>query len=311
MAQDQKFGDRAGARSVRIVIAGVVVSAALGAGLGVWARSDPPPARDVPAPDPALLQPLQIVVEDTLPPIGQLLEVLPADLVAAASRTDLPAPRLAAVDPVTTAAPLPVVALRRAAPPKRAPDIRRARPKEPSARLAKASSKPESKSAKARKAPAVKLAQAKTPKAKTKPASKPKATLRAEAAPKARKPAAQKTPPTKLAKATPPKSRRPENAVAPRGEGPLRVAREACALPDPGAALVCADRRLAARDQQLQRVYRRAEAAGVPAAALRRREARWLEVRAAAAREAPWAVEDVYVARISEINDMIRDAREN
>ena len=49
----------------------------------------------------------------------------------------------------------------------------------------------------------------------------------------------------------------------------------------------------------------------MPASALRRREARWLEVRAAAAREAPWAVEDVYVARISEINDMIRDAREN
>lgn len=310
MAQDQQLSERTQARSVRIVIAGVIVSAALGAGLGVWARSDPPPAREAPAPAP--LQPLQIVVEDTLPPVGQLLEVLPADLVAAASRPALPAPPgLAAVEPATAAAPLPVVALRRAAPPERAPDVRKARPNEPAARLAKTSSKPGSKSAKARKAPTVKLAQANTPKAKTKPASRPKATLRAEAAPKARKPAAQKKPPTKLAKATPPKTRRPEKAVAPRGEGPLRVARDACALPDPGAALVCADRGLAARDQQLQRVYRRAEAAGVPAAALRRREARWLEVRAAAAREAPWAVEDVYVARISEINDMIRDAREN
>lgn len=49
----------------------------------------------------------------------------------------------------------------------------------------------------------------------------------------------------------------------------------------------------------------------MPANALRRQQARWLQARAAAAREAPWAVEDVYEARISELNDLTRDAREN
>ena len=92
----------------------------------------------------------------------------------------------------------------------------------------------------------------------------------------------------------------------------MRVARnDACASADPGEAAVCADRSLSARDRQLQRAYRNAEAAGVPASALRRQQDRWLQARAAAAREAPGAVEDVYVARISELNDLTRDAREN
>ena len=109
-------------------------------------------------------------------------------------------------------------------------------------------------------------------------------------------------------KAAPPPTRR----IAPRGEGPMRVAKaDPCSVADPGEALVCADRRLAARDRQLQQAYRDAEAAGVPASALRRQQARWIQARAAAARDAPWAVEDVYVARISELNDLSRDAREN
>jgi len=92
----------------------------------------------------------------------------------------------------------------------------------------------------------------------------------------------------------------------------VRVAKaEPCASPDPGEAMVCGDRRLAARDRQLQQAYRNAEAAGVPASALRRQQARWVQARAAAARDAPWAVEDVYVARISELNDLSRDANEN
>ncbi len=116
---------------------------------------------------------------------------------------------------------------------------------------------------------------------------------------------------TVVAKAPPPKppvTKRP----SPVGQGPLRVARnDACASSDPGQAVVCADRRLGARDRQLQRAYRDAEAAGVPASALQRQQARWLQARAAAAREAPWAVEDVYEARISELNDLTRDARRN
>jgi uncharacterized protein len=75
--------------------------------------------------------------------------------------------------------------------------------------------------------------------------------------------------------------------------------------------MVCADSRLSARDRQLQAAYREAMAAGVPATALRRQQVRWLAAREAAAREAPWAVEDVYVARIAELRDLIADAREN
>lgn len=131
--------------------------------------------------------------------------------------------------------------------------------------------------------------------------NKKKAPAKAAAAPKVRMAAVKPVP----KKATP-------KRVVPVGEGPLRVARnDACASPDPGEAAVCADRGLTARDRQLQRAYRDAEAAGVPASALRRQQARWLQARAAAAREAPWAVEDVYVARISELNDLTRDARDN
>ncbi|PZQ64485.1 MAG: hypothetical protein DI570_05270 [Phenylobacterium zucineum] len=128
----------------------------------------------------------------------------------------------------------------------------------------------------------------------------------------------------KVAKASPPPAKakaRPEPArvqaqkkPAPRGDGPMRVAQapaSRCANADPGEAMVCADSRLGARDRQLQQAYRNAEAAGVPASALRRQQTRWLQARAAAAREAPWAVEDVYVARIAELNDLTQDAREN
>lgn len=104
----------------------------------------------------------------------------------------------------------------------------------------------------------------------------------------------------------------PPRKIVPVGQGPMRVARaDACASSDPGQAVVCADQRLGARDRQLQRAYRNAEAAGVPSSSLQRQQARWLQARAAAAREAPWAVEDVYEARISELNDLTRDAREN
>lgn len=128
----------------------------------------------------------------------------------------------------------------------------------------------------------------------------------ARTAPKAQK--ASVRPPAAKAVAAKPPARRP----APVGEGPMRVARnDACAAGDAGEAAVCADRRLGVRDRQLQQAYRNAEAAGVPASALRRQQARWLQARAAAAREAPWAVEDVYEARIAELNDLTRDAREN
>lgn len=117
--------------------------------------------------------------------------------------------------------------------------------------------------------------------------------------------------PAKVAekRAPPRRTSTPGATTRPRGEGPLRQAPDACARTDPGEAMVCADSRLAARDRQLQTAYRNAEAAGVPSAALRRQQARWIQARAAAAREAPWAVEDVYEARISELNALSRDAR--
>lgn len=181
---------------------------------------------------------------------------------------------------------------------------------------------------KAEKARAMKLAKAEAQHArkpdkvaklqvKTRPQAQPKnltALLRAVKAearqivrPKAVKVAAIKPAPKPERVAAKPATRR-----IVRGGGPVRVARaDVCASPDPGEAIVCADSRLGARDRQLQDAYRTAEAAGVPANALRRQQSRWLAARAAAAREAPWAVEDVYVARISELRDQTRDAREN
>ena len=44
---------------------------------------------------------------------------------------------------------------------------------------------------------------------------------------------------------------------------------------------------------------------------LQRQQQRWLAARAAAASEAPWAVHDVYLARIAELNGMAREAGGN
>lgn len=115
------------------------------------------------------------------------------------------------------------------------------------------------------------------------------------------------------AKAKPPveKASTPKKKPVPRGEGAMRVARnDSCVSSDPGEALVCADPRLNQRDRQLQRALRDAEAAGVPASALRRQQERLRQARAAAARDGSWAVEDVYEARIAELNDLARDARD-
>lgn len=103
----------------------------------------------------------------------------------------------------------------------------------------------------------------------------------------------------------------PAAAPAPRppirGAGPLRLASAPrCASSDPGAALACADPQLGAAERRMNRAYQQAVAAGVPAAELKRQQQKWLATRAAAAREAPWAVRDVYQARIAELEDMAR-----
>jgi uncharacterized protein len=84
------------------------------------------------------------------------------------------------------------------------------------------------------------------------------------------------------------------------------MVRNTCVSADPGEALVCGSPRLSVRERQMQQAYRQAEAAGVPADQLRRQQQRWLAARAAAARDAPWAVEEVYEARIAELNDQSR-----
>jgi uncharacterized protein len=97
-----------------------------------------------------------------------------------------------------------------------------------------------------------------------------------------------------------------------RASGTIRVANTTsvrCASPDPGEALACGDPNLSAAEKRLARAYRDAEAAGVPASTLASQQQRWKQARAAAAREAPWAVREVYQARIAELQDLTRDAK--
>lgn len=332
-------------RSGRVVLAGVAAACTLGIGLGLWARPAPDllaeTARPAASAAAATRPVLQIVVDDTPAPLGAPLEVLPRDAVPAQPFTSSqpalavpvrPAAGLVrvdaevAVEPRPLPKPLQAPAVKRTKVETQALKEERPRPTRinsaeapPKAKPARIKSKPEVRAAaKSRPARPDKPKAIQVAKASSKPSPKPQATkarkkveLAASAGrereAKTARPSAEPPPKVDKAKASPPRAK-----PAPRGEGPMRVAQaRPCASEDPGEAVVCADRRLGARDRQLQQAYRNAEAAGVPAAALRRQQARWLEARAAAAREAPWAVEDVYVARISELNDLTRDAREN
>jgi hypothetical protein len=103
----------------------------------------------------------------------------------------------------------------------------------------------------------------------------------------------------KVAITAKPPAKAPPKAIRPaRGAGPLRVAK-AAPRPDPAISDV---------DRQMYLAYSSARAAGVPDWQLRRQQQRWEQARAAAAREAPWAVHDVYLARIAELHDLTRDA---
>jgi uncharacterized protein YecT (DUF1311 family) len=349
----------------RVVVAGVLGACALGVGLGLWARPTLPEDNSPLPPEPPAAEApraaLQIVIDDTPAPVGELLEVLPPDprhhnlAPFGVTRPEpvvlrRPASGLVKVDAPIAVQPLPVVRLEARpkvetprskakaveAKPRNVEPVRQARaeakskPVQEKARLVKARIEKAEKEVVAKAKPELrKIAKAvkAAPKAietKAKQATrKDRKTELAEAKPKpqAKKIVAEKVkvaktkaesvkikPKVEVAKA--PAVKKP----VPRGEGPMRVAQAPagrCANPDPGEAMVCADSRLGARDRQLQQAYRNAEAAGVPASALRRQQTRWLQARAAAAREAPWAVEDVYVARIAELNDLTQDAREN
>jgi len=115
--------------------------------------------------------------------------------------------------------------------------------------------------------------------------------------------------PPRLAVAAHPHAR-PEPVPQPPASGLMRVSTTPhCASHDPGAALVCADPGLSAADRQMARAYQGARAAGVPDAQLQVGQQRWLAARSAAAREAPWAVRDVYMARIAELNGQAKEAQ--
>jgi hypothetical protein len=90
--------------------------------------------------------------------------------------------------------------------------------------------------------------------------------------------------------------------------GLMKVSAPRCASRDAGQAIACADPNLGAAERQLTRAYQDARAAGVPDAQLQNQQQRWLAARSAAAREAPWAVHDVYIARIAELNGQAREA---
>jgi hypothetical protein len=95
-----------------------------------------------------------------------------------------------------------------------------------------------------------------------------------------------------------------------RASGLMKVSAPRCAARNAGQAGVCADPNLGAAERQLTRAYQDARAAGVPDAQLQHQQQRWLAARSAAAREAPWAVHDVYIARIAELNGQAREAHD-
>jgi hypothetical protein len=291
-----------------VVLAGVVAAAVLGVGLGLWARPAPEPPPQPRPPTPAVAAPeprLQIVVDDTPAPIGVPLEVLPPDMIAAAGTSRARAAPVDALPPMAPARPAPAVQRLVKASATPAPvDADRSASRSPSA-------KP-----KASRTGTLKASRSGSSQAKTGQATPPKARIDAKAQPtklakakaakaqQAKSPAAKSRKPAQQAEARTARSKpkpKPEASPARRlpGEASTRVARA-----DPP------DRRLEVRERQLQRAYAQAEAAGVSAQTLRRQQARWVEARNAAEREAPWAVEDVYLARISELHDLTRDARD-
>jgi hypothetical protein len=109
--------------------------------------------------------------------------------------------------------------------------------------------------------------------------------------------------------------RKPPRVVVPAYRArPAQVAPQ----PHPGLMMVsnsppcadsnCSDPGLSAAGRQVARAYQGARAAGVSDAQLARHQQHWLASRSAAVREAPWAVHDVDLAHIAELNGMAKDA---
>lgn len=330
---------RRGGRAMLML--GVVGACALGVGAGLWARpaaEDQNPGLKPPEPPPTAepTRKLQIVVDDSPAPIGQPIEVLPA---TGEAPRPAPPPVFVAPDPEPMAPVRPPAGLVRVqsvepiveAPPPRPEPKPKPEPRKvvEKPKVQKAAAKPER--ARPEKARLEKAERKPEPKAKKaaarKPAAKPsrardKSTVAEAEAPKKHNPLSRfiaKLAPhhreaakVQVAEAKPARAKRrtAEPARALHG-GSVKVAsaRSRCVSPDPGAALVCADPSLSAADKRLSMAYSEAEAAGVSPSQLKRQQARWLQARSAAAREAPWAVHDVYLARIAELNDQAHEAR--
>jgi len=110
-------------------------------------------------------------------------------------------------------------------------------------------------------------------------------------------------------RAEPLKVSAPVQKAAPAPPRPAAPAPKACAAESRAEALLCGDPKLAAADRRLAAAYRRAVQAGASPDRLRRQQGRWLAARETAAEEAPWAVAQVYEARISELEDEAAQAR--
>lgn len=328
-----------------LMMAGVAGACVLGAGLGLWARptslengatsarlTSAAPARP-PAP-----QQIEIRVDrpPAPPPVAEPTAEAEAEAVAADDAA--PAPE-AAPEPV---APKPqpdglmkvraVVPAKLAdeAPPNAAAEVKAAKEAAEAKKAAaaaarkKAAAREEAELAAARKRRLEKarLAAAETAarekaqaKARERTAERKAAERLAEkkaAARIAEKKAAER----RLAAAEKKKKTQPavQKAVAPKPAAPPAPTVKAvkagprCDAADPGAALACSDPALGAADRRLARAYREAEEAGVPPDRLERQQRRWLQARANAARQAPWAVHDIYLARIAELEDQARAA---
>lgn len=164
-------------------------------------------------------------------------------------------------------------------------------------------------------------APAKPPKAK--PAKKVEKIVVAKAEPKAPKPAkaapAKKAKPVLMAKADPkpkpvPKAEKPKPAPKPVVQAKAEP-KPVVAPPPPKKTLAKAvtppapaESTWAAEDRRLARAYRQALEAGAPEWRLARQQARWRSIRDEAMREAPWALSDIYVARIAELDDEAGEA---
>ncbi len=322
----------------RLLFAGVAAATVMGVSLGLWAR----PAmneRQQTAPAPALTpepaagaRSLQIVIDDTPAPLGAPIEVLQATaapaMIPQAQERFAPEPqvpvrpqsglmRVQTVEPSEPPEPAPRAAPRPAIRiVAKAKETPRAVVKPRPVVLAKAAAKslparveplrakpPRFKNVKAEAKPA-KTALPKVRPARVerhvKPARIEKAAIRVAPHRVEPAPRVQKTRVDHRAVKPVLKPRVAKAAVKlkpARGAGPPRLA----IPPRPEPTLRDADR-------QMSRAYSTARAAGVPDWKLQRQRQRWEQARASAAREAPWAVHDVYLARIAELHDLTRTA---